>query len=104
MRPFEIEHDDRFNFMIGGSQIDHPKTASSREELMKTFYEVSGRTDIEFGELLWMGLWRSIYSFLTHSQSLIVWADLTFAWSIGLAKVAFSLLGVGCPKFSLSPN
>lgn len=68
MRPFEIEDDDRFNFMIGGSEIDHAKTASSREELLKTFYEVSGRTDIEFGELLWMGLWRLVQLTRKHDM------------------------------------
>ncbi|KAF9463799.1 FAD binding domain-containing protein [Collybia nuda] len=58
MRPSEIDDDDRFNFMVGGSEIDHTKSASSREELIKTFYKISGRTDVEFGELVWMGLWR----------------------------------------------
>lgn len=62
MRPFEIEADNRFNFMIGGTEIDHVKTASSREELIKTFYEVSSRTDVEFGDVLWMGLWRLVHS------------------------------------------
>ncbi|KAF9463798.1 FAD binding domain-containing protein [Collybia nuda] len=58
MRPYEIDGDDRFTFMVGGSEIDHSKAVSSREEFIRTFYEISGRTDIEFGELVWMGLWR----------------------------------------------
>ncbi|KAK0469981.1 FAD binding domain-containing protein [Desarmillaria tabescens] len=58
LRPFEIKDDDRYNFMMGGLDIDHDKVASSREELIKLFYEVSGRRDVEFGDLIWMGIWR----------------------------------------------
>ncbi|KAK0204607.1 FAD binding domain-containing protein [Desarmillaria ectypa] len=58
LRPFEIEDDDRYNFMMGGLDFDHDKVASSREELIKLFYEVSGRKDVEFGDLIWMGIWR----------------------------------------------
>ncbi|RDB24256.1 Pentachlorophenol 4-monooxygenase [Hypsizygus marmoreus] len=57
MPPFETE-DGRYNFMVGGAELDHTKIASSCEELIKVFQEVSGRTDVEFSDLIWMGIWR----------------------------------------------
>ena len=39
---------------MAGTQFDHQLVASSREEFIKAFYEVSGRTDIEFGKLIWI--------------------------------------------------
>ncbi|KAF9068406.1 FAD binding domain-containing protein [Rhodocollybia butyracea] len=49
-----------FSFIIRSQQglLDVDKLASSREELIKLFYEVTGRTDIQFGELVGMGVWR----------------------------------------------
>ncbi len=33
---------------------------SSREEFIKSFYEVSGRTDIEFGDLIYLRPYRYV--------------------------------------------
>jgi len=43
---------------MGGPEIDIAKVSSSRDELIKTFQEVTGRNDLEFGELLWQSQWR----------------------------------------------
>ncbi|KAJ3868470.1 monooxygenase [Lentinula novae-zelandiae] len=37
---------------------DIDKISSSRQEMVKAFHELTGRRDIEFGQLVWMGLWR----------------------------------------------
>lgn len=57
MRPFETLDDDRYSFMAAG-QIDHAKVASNREEYIQAFYETTGRTDIEFGDLIWISDFR----------------------------------------------
>ncbi|PBK99860.1 hypothetical protein ARMGADRAFT_1074700 [Armillaria gallica] len=54
LRPFETKDDDRYNFIRMGRELDADKMASGREELIKTFYEISGRTDVEFGDLIWI--------------------------------------------------
>ncbi|KAK7445129.1 hypothetical protein VKT23_014997 [Stygiomarasmius scandens] len=59
VRPFTTNQgDDRFNFFMGGPEIDITRVSSSRDELIKTFQEVTGRNDLEFGELLWQSQWR----------------------------------------------
>ncbi|KAJ3776349.1 FAD binding domain-containing protein [Lentinula raphanica] len=48
-----------FQFIIMGNEnLDMVKISSNREEMIKAFHEITGRRDIEFGELVWMGLWR----------------------------------------------
>ncbi|KAL0567907.1 hypothetical protein V5O48_014084 [Marasmius crinis-equi] len=49
---------DKHTFIVGGANVDIVKVSSSREEFVKTFHDITGRTDIEFGELIWMGTWR----------------------------------------------
>ncbi|EEB98110.1 hypothetical protein MPER_02439, partial [Moniliophthora perniciosa FA553] len=53
------KHDDRYTFICGGNNLDNDKMASSREVWVDTFKEVTGRQDIEFGDLIWMGTWRA---------------------------------------------
>ncbi|KAG7094588.1 hypothetical protein E1B28_005413 [Marasmius oreades] len=48
----------RATFMIGGKNVDTSKVSASEEEFIKAFHDVTGRTDIEFGNLIWMGTWR----------------------------------------------
>ncbi|KAE9407920.1 hypothetical protein BT96DRAFT_914279, partial [Gymnopus androsaceus JB14] len=57
LRPYEIKGDDRYTFMVGGNDLDFNRV-SSREDLIETFYQVTGRKDIDFGDLIWMGIWR----------------------------------------------
>ncbi|KAF9259569.1 hypothetical protein L218DRAFT_1003646 [Marasmius fiardii PR-910] len=49
---------DGFTFMIAGKDVDTAKVSSSTEEFTKAFHDISGRSDIEFGELIWIGVWR----------------------------------------------
>ncbi|KAL1672846.1 FAD binding domain-containing protein [Schizophyllum commune] len=58
MRPSEDQDLNRLALMVGGPDIDNEKTASSREEFIKVFQEISGRSDIEFGELVTLGVFR----------------------------------------------
>ncbi|KAE9405399.1 hypothetical protein BT96DRAFT_876700 [Gymnopus androsaceus JB14] len=61
LRPCLVPGQNLFNFYIlGGPEhgIDMSKVSSNREELIKVFYDITGRKDIKFGELVWMGLWR----------------------------------------------
>lgn len=54
LRPFETKDDDKYNFICMGRELDADKMASGREEFIKVFYETSGRTDVEFGDLIWI--------------------------------------------------
>ncbi|KAF8868701.1 FAD binding domain-containing protein [Mucidula mucida] len=56
MRAFE-SHDGRFNFMVAGKDVDTALSGSSREGFIKTFENITGRTDIEFGELIWLSIY-----------------------------------------------
>ncbi|KAF5338052.1 hypothetical protein D9758_014255 [Tetrapyrgos nigripes] len=59
LRPYTIEKpDNRFFFIIGGPGIDAEKLLASREEFISTFYEITGRTDIEFGEMISQAVYR----------------------------------------------
>ncbi|KAK0214922.1 FAD binding domain-containing protein [Armillaria fumosa] len=43
---------NKYQFFITGHQMDTTEVASGREAFIKEFYAISGRTDIEFGELV----------------------------------------------------
>ncbi|KAF9068403.1 hypothetical protein BDP27DRAFT_1327290 [Rhodocollybia butyracea] len=60
MRACRVPGQNLFSFFIrsGEDLLDMDKIASSREELIKLFYKVTGRIDVKFGELVWMGVWR----------------------------------------------
>ncbi|KAK0466826.1 FAD binding domain-containing protein [Desarmillaria tabescens] len=53
LRPFETK-DDKYTFICMGRGLDAAKMSSGRDEFIKEFYETSGRTDIEFGDLIWI--------------------------------------------------
>ena len=50
--------DNFFLIVVAGPKLNREKASSSREELIKAFYEITGRTDIEFGELVHIALYR----------------------------------------------
>ncbi|TFK39683.1 FAD binding domain-containing protein [Crucibulum laeve] len=50
--------DNVFTFLIFGREIDHDKVATGREEVLKAFYEISGRKDVIFGDLIWISNYR----------------------------------------------
>ncbi|KAL1701600.1 FAD binding domain-containing protein [Schizophyllum commune] len=58
LRPCEAPDEDKVALYVGGPDIDFEKTASSGEEFAKVFYEISGRTDIQFGETLALSTFR----------------------------------------------
>ncbi|KAJ8096421.1 hypothetical protein PM082_011584 [Marasmius tenuissimus] len=55
LRPFETD-DDRYSFLVGGTKVDIHKVNDNCNELFKHISSVIGR-DIEFGELIWSGIW-----------------------------------------------
>ncbi|KAL0577855.1 hypothetical protein V5O48_004127 [Marasmius crinis-equi] len=52
------KHEDRYTFICGGVNLDCDKMSSSREAWVEMFYDVTGRRDVVFGEVIWMGTWR----------------------------------------------
>ncbi|KAJ4474895.1 monooxygenase [Lentinula aciculospora] len=60
LRPCLVRGKNLFQFLIrgGNEKLDMVKISSSREEMVKAFHHLTGRRDIEFGELVWIGLWR----------------------------------------------
>lgn len=65
--PSEVD-DNVFTFIISGKEIDHAKTASGRDELVKTITSITDRKDIEFGKLVWISNYR--YVMLTRCHFL----------------------------------
>ncbi|KAL0577856.1 hypothetical protein V5O48_004128 [Marasmius crinis-equi] len=51
------KHEDRYTFICGGVNLDCQKMSSSREAWLETFYDVTGRRDVVFGDVIWMGTW-----------------------------------------------
>ena len=49
---------DIFNILIGGPDVDCNKLSTSREELIKSFYSITNRTDIVFGDFVWISKYR----------------------------------------------
>ncbi|KAG7445128.1 uncharacterized protein BT62DRAFT_211533 [Guyanagaster necrorhizus] len=58
IRPSEDPAANKYQFFAMGPQLDMTTVASGREAFIKEFYAVSGRTDIEFGELVWISNFR----------------------------------------------
>ena len=57
---------DLFALILGGPDIDSSKILSSKEELVKSFYSITQRTDIVFGDLIWISKYRSEQVLLIH--------------------------------------
>ena len=58
LRP-SAQDEDVFQFILRGPDVDLDKASASREELIKTFYSLTKRTDILFGDLIWISQYRS---------------------------------------------
>ncbi|KAE9394016.1 hypothetical protein BT96DRAFT_978706 [Gymnopus androsaceus JB14] len=59
LRPCLVPGQNLFSFFFrGGSDLDLVKATSNREELIKVIHDLTGRKDIDFGELVWMSIWR----------------------------------------------
>ena len=50
---------DVYNLILGGPNIDYDKISISSEEFAKFFYSLTMRTDIIFGDIIWMSKYRS---------------------------------------------
>ena len=52
--------EDVYIFVLGGPNIDYDKisTSGSSEEFAKKFYSLSKRTDIVFGDIIWVSKYR----------------------------------------------
>ncbi|PBK69092.1 hypothetical protein ARMSODRAFT_1019090 [Armillaria solidipes] len=61
IRPSEDPTANKYQFFVSGHQIDATEIASGRDAFIKEFYAISGRTDIEFGELVWMSNFRGVF-------------------------------------------
>ncbi|KIY61335.1 hypothetical protein CYLTODRAFT_427586 [Cylindrobasidium torrendii FP15055 ss-10] len=53
IRPHET-NDGRWCFMLGGTELDTVNAAYSRETFIEAFGSISGQTNIEFGDLIWL--------------------------------------------------
>ncbi|KAK0436890.1 FAD binding domain-containing protein [Armillaria borealis] len=62
IRPSEDPTANKYQFFVSGHQIDATEIASGRDAFIKEFYAISGRTDIEFGELVWISNFRGVFS------------------------------------------
>jgi hypothetical protein len=51
--------EDVYNFVLGGPNIDYNKIITSSEEFAKLFYSLTKRTDILFGDFIWVSKYRS---------------------------------------------
>ncbi|SJL13702.1 uncharacterized protein ARMOST_17150 [Armillaria ostoyae] len=54
LRSFETRDTDKYNIFCMGRDLDAEKMGSGREEFIRAFYEITGRTDIEFGDVIWL--------------------------------------------------
>ena len=55
--------EDVYNFLLGGPNIDFDKISTSSEEFAKVFFSLTKRTDILFGDILWVSKYRLEQSF-----------------------------------------
>lgn len=58
LRPCSIPGKNHLNFFIGGKNIDLEKVVSSRDEVLSTIHDITGRDDLKFGEVVVMNIWR----------------------------------------------
>ena len=49
---------DVYNFTLAGPNIDFDKILTSSEEFDKIFYSFTKKTDIIFGDIIWMSKYR----------------------------------------------
>ena len=57
LRP-SSQDEDVYNFILGGLNIDYDKISTSSEEFAKFFYSHTKRTDVLFGDIIWVSKYR----------------------------------------------
>ena len=70
LRP-SAQVEDVYSFILGGPNIDFNKILSSSEEFAKVFYSLTKRTDILFGDFIWVSKYRSL-SYVISLFALII--------------------------------
>ena len=50
--------EDVYNFILGGPKINYDKILTSSEEFAEVFYSLTKRTDILFGDMIWVSKYR----------------------------------------------
>ena len=50
--------EDVYSFVLSGPDIDYDKISTSSEEFAKLFYSLTKRTDILFGDIVWVSKYR----------------------------------------------
>ncbi|KAI5890762.1 uncharacterized protein SCHCODRAFT_02632818 [Schizophyllum commune H4-8] len=58
LRPCESPDDDKLAILVTGKDVDYGKTTWSSEDFAKLFHEITGRTDVQFGETIGLTVWR----------------------------------------------
>ncbi|KAL1726739.1 FAD binding domain-containing protein [Schizophyllum commune] len=84
LRPCEAPDEDKVALYVGGPDIDFERTASSGEEFAKVFYEISGRTDIQFGETLALSTFRPNIRMVDKFGEGRVFIQANLAWKLAL--------------------
>jgi hypothetical protein len=59
---------DLVNIVMDVPNVDYDKISTSREELIKSFYSITKRTDIVFGDLVWISKYRLEQVFLLKNK------------------------------------
>ena len=52
------QDEDVYNFLLSGPNIKYDKISTSSEEFANLFYSLTKRTDILFGDIIWMSKYR----------------------------------------------
>ncbi|KAI5830005.1 hypothetical protein K523DRAFT_372475 [Schizophyllum commune Tattone D] len=58
LRPCEAPDDDKLAILVTGKDVDYGKPTWSSEDFAKLFHEITGRTDVQFGETIGLTVWR----------------------------------------------
>ena len=53
------QDEDVYQFIFSGPNVDFDKISTSSEEFAKFFYSLTKRTDILFGDIIWVSKYRS---------------------------------------------
>ena len=69
LRPTPGQVKDVYSFTLGGPNIDYDKILTSSEGFAKLFYSLTKRTDILFGDIIWVSKYRLECYFFTCAES-----------------------------------
>jgi hypothetical protein len=58
------QDEDVHNFSLSGSNIDYDKISTSSEEFAKFFHSLTKRTDVLFGDIIWVSKYRLERAFI----------------------------------------